>query len=234
MLSNSRAQVTQRVAELEQQISSKTLTGNRRKDAEAELAILRRRLAEGDLQVGDQLVITILGDSAVRADTATVRDGHVVSFGGLPDAEMAGVLQSEARDRLQAHTDRYFKNRTVRVNILTRLGVLGEVARPGFYSTSSDRPVSDLLMLAGGPTPLSELSKVSVRRNGERLISEKAWDTAQKTGMTIGQLGLRPGDEIEFGRRRQVNWAQISQIALIALAGSATFFQVLTLIYREE
>ncbi len=234
LLDARREAIDQRVADLRTQLASGGLSGQRRKDAQEEFDLLQQRLATGDLRVGDQLVITMLGDSAVRTDTATVRDGSLVSFAGLPDADVSRLLQSEIAPRLQAHTDRFFRNRTVRVTVPTRLAVLGEVARPGFYSVPADRPIAELIMLAGGPTPLSDLGKVSVRRNGKRVLSPAAWDRAQKAGITIGELGLRPGDEIDVGRRRQINWAQISQQTLLIVAGAAAFLQVLILIYGTE
>ncbi len=234
MLSAERADIEQRVADLQRQLEGRALSGSRRRAAEEELQTLQARLTAGDLRVGDQLVITMLGDSAVRVDTATVRDGMVVSFAGLPDADVGGLVQAEIRGRLQAHTDRFFKNRTLRVSVPTRIAVLGEIRTPGFYSIPADRPIAELIMLAGGPTPLTDLNKVSVRRNGDRILSASAWDRAQKAGMTVGELGLRGGDEIEIGRRRQINWAQISQQALLAVAGTAAFLQVLILIYGTE
>jgi protein involved in polysaccharide export with SLBB domain len=234
LLGADRPAIEARTQELRDRIGAGSLKGGERRTAQEELDLLTRRLAEGDLRVGDQLVITMLGDSAVSVDTATVRDGMLVSFAGLPDVDVARTLQSEVAPRLQAHTNRFFRNRTVRVTIPLRLAVLGQVARPGFYSIATDRPISEVVMLAGGPLPTSDLSQVVVRRDGRQILSAASWGRAQDAGTTIGALGLRPGDEVEIGRRRQVNWAQISQLALVAVGATVAFFQLLVLIYGTE
>ncbi len=228
-----RTDIERRAGELEEQLGAGVYSGGRRTAAEQELRLLRQRLAEGDLRVGDQLAINLLGDTAL-ADTATVRDQFAVSFAGLPDADLSGVLQSEIRERLQKHVDRYYKNITVRSQLLTRFAVVGEVARPGFYVVSPDRPVAELVMLAGGPTAVSNLSNIKVHRNGRQILSAKVWERAQNAGMTVSQLGLQSGDEIEIGRRRQFNWAQFSQVALLAVASFAAIMQILVLVYADD
>lgn len=234
LLSAERSAIQERTNELRGRLDGASVRGRERTEAQSELDLLTRRLAEGDLHVGDQLVITIVSDSGVQVDTATVRDGMLVAFAGLPDLELARTLQAEIAPRLQAHSDRYFRNRTVRVVIPVRLAVLGQVASPGFYSIAADRPVSELIMLAGGPLPTGDLTKVVVRRNGRQVLSAAAWERAQQAGVTVGALGLRPGDEILIGRRRQVNWAQISQIALVAVGAFVAILQVLVIVYASE
>jgi protein involved in polysaccharide export with SLBB domain len=234
MLDAGREAVAQRVALLESDLAARRLSGRRRQDAERELLVLRGRLESGDLRVGDQLVITITGAGEVKTDTATVREGMQVSFASLPDASVAGLLQGEVQPRLQAHTDRFFLNRTVRVNVPTRIAVLGEVVRPGYYAIPSDRPVAELLMLAGGPTPLSALDDITVRRDGRRILSAEAWDRGQRAGLTVGQLGLQSGDELEIARRRRMDWAQFSQLAFVVVGASVALLQLLVIIYREE
>jgi len=234
MLEAGRESVAERVAQLESDLAARRLSGQRRRDAERELLLLRARLDRGDLRVGDQLVITTTGVGEVKTDTATVREGMLVSFASLPDASVAGLLQGEVQPRLQAHTDRFFLNRTVRVSVPTRIAVLGEVVRPGYYAIPSDRPVAELLMLAGGPTPLSALDDITVRRDGRRILSTAAWKRGQRAGLTVGELGLQSGDEIEIGRQRRFDWAQFSQLAFVVVGASVALLQLLLIIYREE
>lgn len=234
LLSAERSAIQERTEELRSRLAGSGVRGKERTEAQAEIDLLSRRLAEGDLRVGDQLVITIVGDSGVQVDTATVRDGMLVAFAGLPDVDVARTLQAEITPRLQTHSDRFFRNRTVRVVLPVRVAVLGEVARPGFYSLAADRPVSELIMLAGGPSPIADLNRVVVSRNGRTVLGAAAWERAQQSGITIGALGLRPGDEIEVGRRRQVNWAQVSQFALVAVGAFVAILQVLVIVYASE
>jgi len=232
LVDGTRAQLAARVAELEQGTSSGSLKGNALKEGRRDLALLRTRLEGGDFLVGDQLIVTVSRDE-VSVDTATVRDGKMVAFATLPDVSLAGLLRSEVQPRLQAHVDRYRKDFTVRVNMLTRLQVAGQVAQPGFYSISPDRPVSELIMLAGGPTPLSKLDQVSIRRDRRLIVKPSQWRDAIKNGTTIAQLGLQPGDQVEVAGRTSIGAAQIIQIGFLAVSGAFAIFQLLTFIYAE-
>jgi hypothetical protein len=232
-VNSSRAEIATRVAELEQLTSGGSLKGNDRKEAMAELTLLRNRLEQGDFQVGDQIIVTVARDT-VGVDTASVREGQQVAFAALPDVSLAGVLRSELLPRLQAHVDRYIKQATVRVNVTTRLQIVGQVTRPGFYSISPDRPVSEVLMLAGGPTPIARIDEVTIRRDQKVIVKPKQWQEAVKVGTTVAQLGLRPGDEIEITGKKGINWQQVVQIGFLAVSGTLAVIQVLRLVYAEN
>jgi protein involved in polysaccharide export with SLBB domain len=233
LVDGTRAQLAARVAELEQVTSDGSLTGDARTEAVSDLALLRARLDNGDFQVGDQLIVTVSRDE-VQVDTATVREGKVVSFAALPDVSLAGLLRTEAQGRLQEHLDRYRKEFSLRVNVLTRVQVVGQVTRPGFYNISRDRPVSEVIMMAGGPTPASKLDDVSIRRDRRLIVKPSQWREAVKSGTTIAQLGLQPGDEVEVaGRRQGLQAVQIVQIGFLAVSGTFAIIQLLNWIYAE-
>lgn len=232
-----RAQLADRAAELEAQLVNGTVRGDERERAQRDLATLRTRLEKGDFQVGDQIVVTISREQ-VAVDTATVREGLLIrlaSQGELPDLPLAGVLRSEVQPRVQAHLDRFVKDFTVRVTLLTRLGVMGGVSRPGYYGVSPDRPVTDILMAAGGPSPMAKLDRVTIRRNGRLIVKGSQWQTAVREGTTIAELGLQPGDEIaveQMGQRMPT--FQYVQIGLFAVSAAFALIQLLQFIYAEE
>jgi protein involved in polysaccharide export with SLBB domain len=227
-----RTEIVARVTELEQSVSSGSFKGDRLKEANAELASLRNRLQDGDFRVGDQLIVTVTRDQ-VQVDTATVREGKMVAFAALPDISVNGLLRSEIQSKLQEHVNRFLVDHSVRVNFVTRLQMMGAIARPGFYSISPDRPVSEVIMLAGGPTATSNLEEVTIRRNGRLIVKAKMWRDAVKTGTTVAQLGLQPGDVIEIGERKRANWFQIIQIAAFASTAVFGVIRLLQFIYAE-
>jgi protein involved in polysaccharide export with SLBB domain len=194
--------------------------------------VLRDRLASGDFKVGDQVIVTVSQD-LVQVDTATIRDGMVVAFAALPDVSVAGLLRSELLPRLQAHVDRFRKEHTVRVNLLTRLQVIGQVARPGYYGISPDRPASEIIMLAGGPSALGRLDRVSIRRNQKLIVKASQWREAVNGGMTVAQLGLQPGDEVEVGGRQQRGLFEITRNLAFVASGVFAFIRILQFIYQE-
>jgi protein involved in polysaccharide export with SLBB domain len=216
----SRTELAQRITELEQQLAGNTLRGKRAEQAKSELASLRDRLAIGDFRVGDRFVITVRTD-AVRADTASVRDSLKVSVLNLPDLTLSGTLRSELNDHVNAHVARYVRNAEVRTSVLTRIAIFGAVTRPGYYYASPDRPVSDIVMLAGGPAVDANLDQFQINRARRTMLSFKASRQAIKEGRTLEQLDVQSGDEFQISKKRRINWQLIIQLLFIA---SSLFF----------
>lgn len=228
----SRLELSSRVAELEQQVAGGLLKGNDLRDANREIERLRTRLERGDFKTGDQLIVTVSREE-VQVDTATVRDDMAISLRALPDASVAGVLRSELQQKMQAHVDRYLVAHTVRTNILTRVQMLGGIAQPGFHGISPDRPITELITMAGGPTPLAQLDEVSVRRDGRLIVKPSMWRDAARAGTTVAQLGLVSGDVVEVGVKTQRDVFQTVRIVAFASTGLFAMIRLLQFIYQE-
>src|SRR4029078_11601949 len=84
---------------------------------------------------------------------------------------------------------------------LMRVGVLGDVAHPGFFAFASDLPLTDAIMGAGGPTATSDLDRSVVRRGTVVFKSADETRTAIARGLTLDQFGLTAGDELVVGQR---------------------------------
>ena len=190
-------------------------------------AAVRERLDKGDFRPGDRFLVALARDSAPSVDTVQVRDSLLVLFGGLPELRVAGVLRSELEGLLQTHASRYLRNVTVRASILTRVQVSGPVARPGFYYASPDRPVSDLVMLAGGPGVGANLGNLRIRRGAVEVLGEKEGRRVIKDGRTLEQLDVQSGDEVVVGTARKINWGLVIQLAFVV---SSLFFAALQFI----
>lgn len=224
-----RAQLTARVTQLEQQLIG-SRSGNR---AAAELAAIRTRLEQGDFRVGDRFVATIRQDS-VRSDTVDVRDGLKASVLNLPELALTGVLRSELDERVRAHLARYLRNVDVRTNVLTRVSIVGAVARPGFYYARPDRPISDLLMLAGGPAPNANVAQLQVSRGTLTVLRTKESRKAVKEGRTLEQLDLQSGDEVRIPEKRKINWQLVIQLFFIVSSLLFAFVNFLQWYYGRE
>lgn len=162
-------------------------------------AVAQERLTDGDFLVGDRLALAVAGEPTLT-DTFTVREGQVLRLPNLPDIKLHGVLHAELQDTLAKDVAAFIKNPDVRVTPLVRVAVLGEVARPGYYSASADELVSSLFMQAGGLEHDSDLGKTEVRRGAETVYTAKMLQTAMAQGQTIDQLALRPGDQVVVGQ----------------------------------
>jgi hypothetical protein len=127
---------------------------------------------------------------------------------------------------LQAHVSRYFKNVTGRATVLTRVLVSGPVGMPGFHYASPDRPVTDLIMMAGGPGLNADLNSLRVMRSNVEIVSAKTGKRVTKDGRTLEQLDIQSGDEVIVGTKRKINWGLVIQVFFIvsSLAFAAVNF----------
>jgi hypothetical protein len=228
----SRAMLLARAADLEQAATAAPKSDTRKKAA-AEAAAIRARLVQGDFRVGDRFLLTFRQDS-VRTDTVAVRDSLMISVLNLPDVSLTGVLRSELDEQMLTHVQKYLRNADVRTNVLTRISVLGAVARPGFYYAAPDRSVTDLVMLAGGPAPTANLTQLEVHRGGTTLLKAKDSKRQLEQGKTLEQLDIQSGDEVRIPEKRRVNWQIVTQLFFILSSFLFAFINFLRWYYSRE
>jgi protein involved in polysaccharide export with SLBB domain len=198
----SRAELEALAIAAEQLASSSQGNAQVKKQKRIEADALRARLRDGDFRGGDRIVLSVRGDSALT-DTFTVHPGRTLRLPNLPELPLQGVLRAELRDHLTRHIARFLRDPVVEAHPLIRLGLLGEVDRPGYYFATTDGMVTDAIMLAGGPTREADLTKTTVRR-GTIVLWERA---------TLDQLDLRSGDEIIVGVRSRGRWETVLRTA---------------------
>jgi len=190
------SQLTSR-EELSAAASRAEQSGNR-----LQAAAIRSRLTDGDFQAGDRIILSYFSD-VVHTDTLIVRAGRVIDLPGKAVLQLSGVLRSELKDRLSAELLKYVKAENINATPLTRIGVLGEVAHPGYFAVRSDIPLTEAIMLAGGPTGSADMDRSVVKRESREYRSADATREAVAKGFTLDQFGLGAGDEIVVGRQRQ-------------------------------
>lgn len=183
-------------------------------------AQISSRLRDGDFAQGDRIVVAVLNappPMSALPDTVTVADNRMVAFPRFPnfgDLSLAGVLRSELPERVTQHFARNLINPTIRVTALVRVGVLGTVARPGYYWVPPEAQLTDLITLAGGYTPESDPANIIVRRN--TIVTRKADDVraAMTAGLSVDRLHMSAGDEVFVGRKVPRSWLTILQVSL--------------------
>ncbi len=180
-------------------------------------ASIRQRLRDGDFQVGDRVFVAIVSD-VMHRDTLIVRTGRTLELPGKITVPLTGVLRSELKDKVTEEVLKYVKAREIEVTPLTRLGVLGEVARPGYFAFASDTPISDAIMGAGGPTALADIERSIVRRGTQQIRSSDETRKAIASGLTLDQFGINAGDELVIGKHRDI--ASGTVLSLIGAVGS--------------
>jgi protein involved in polysaccharide export with SLBB domain len=185
--------------------------------------LIRSRLENGDLQVGDQIDLIVLNQPAF-SDTFVVSSGRVLSLPGLPDIPLQGVLRSEAQDYLTKQLSRYVRDPQVRVRTKIRLSILRSVGAPGFYQVPADVLATDAFMAAGGLTADADPAKVQVRRGTDVIWNREALQEAMRQGLTLDQLNLRAGDEMVLDLRKRPGTSFLSIAGAIGGLASTIYF----------
>jgi protein involved in polysaccharide export with SLBB domain len=186
-------------------------------------AALRQRLRDGDFQVGDRIILRVIMDT-VHTDTLVVRADRVIDLPGKAEVPLTGVLRSELKQRVTAEVLKYVKAQEVDVTPLTRIAVFGEVAHPGYFALRSDVPITDAIMLAGGPTAMADIERTVVKRGSREYRTAEETRQAVAGGLTLDQLGLSAGDELVVGKQRPlINQTMLSVVGMAASLAAVVF-----------
>ncbi len=201
----SRTELEAQLVELDQVVNSPGYSGRLRAAKRAEADLIRQRLKEGDLQVGDQVNLVVQGDSTVSG-TYVVAAGRVLILPGITDIALNGVLRSEIQEYLTTRLKEYIREPNVRAQTLIRLSIFGGVNKPGFYQIPAEVLAGDAIMAAGGPVGGVETDRTVIRRAGVDIWKREAFQEALVRGQTLDQLNLRAGDEIFVGVHRKTSF----------------------------
>ena len=181
-----------------------------------EATLIRQLLTEGDLLVGDQVVITVINETTLSG-TFQIGAGQVLSIPGLPEIPLRGVLRSEAEDHLRRELGKYVRDPAVRVQTNVRLAILGAVGKQGFYQVPADLLISDAIMAAGGPGSSTDPNRTEVKRAGTVILTQEQVQDALIRGTTLDQLNLRAGDELHVDAKQVQRRSTISILTVVGL-----------------
>ena len=190
-----RAELTRLLAQYDAVAMSTAYSDVLRDEVRAQADIIRERLRLGDFQAGNQIELFIDGGSGVQSDTLTVESGPLIDVPMLGPVLLHGVLRSELETHLAAELGRFIQSPRVQARALIRISVMG-VGQPGFYIMPADLPLSEAVMLAGGPSPGADPGQIRVERGTDELWSVEALLAPVAEGRTLDDLGLQPGDRI--------------------------------------
>lgn len=189
----SRAELEATLDSLQRVATVSTVSDEGRMTLQHQISNLARRLEQGDVWPGDQVVLTVSGEDR-WSGTFTVSPDRTIELPAIDPVDVSGVLYSELEEKIARQIGRYVREPRIRVDVLKRIGVLGEVGSPGFHNVPGSMLVSELIMRAGGPTARADLNKVVFRRFGHPIESGRprvVWES-----LTLDQLGLISGDEV--------------------------------------
>jgi hypothetical protein len=216
-----RAELEALLAEYELALASPAYSESVKRGIRVEAEHVRSRLTYGDFRVGDRIVLYVQGEPELP-DTLTVEPGPQVSLPLMGPIPLAGVLRSEIEPHMREAVSRFIRDPVVRANGLMRLAIIGQIARPGFYTIPAETVLGEALMLAGGPTTASNLGGVRIERGATLLLEGEAVQEAMRNGLTLDQLNLQAGDQIVVPERSSRN-VFTSVLAVVGAIGSITF-----------
>lgn len=211
----SRVELEATLAEAEKVVASPGYSARLRQGKGREAETLRQRLRDGDFQVGDKIMISVVGETQFT-DSFVVAPGRMLTLPGTQPVPLQGILRHEAEAYLTEQLKRVLRNPEVKIVPMIRLSVLGQVGRPGFYQFPADMVIADAIMQAGGPTGGANPSESTVKRSGTEIVSEEEFALALERGQTLDQLNLRAGDEMVVSRIG--TGFQVSSIRTVTLA----------------
>lgn len=190
-----RAELESLLTRYEETASSSSYSGALRDQARTEAALIRSRLEEGDLRVGDRVLLVVERHTEL-SDTFNVVAGRKLVLPQIGEVSLEGVLRSELQEHMAAAIRRYIRDPVVRTRSLIRVEISGAVNRPGFHTLPSDMLISDALMAAGGPGGSARIDRARIERSGEVIWTAENLRETVIEGRTLDQLNVRAGDSI--------------------------------------
>lgn len=197
----SRPQIESAIAQAQKIINSPGYSARIKQVKRQEVALLKSRLEEGDLQPGDQIYLSVDGEQTLT-NTFNVSGNRTLTLPGVSDVSLRGVLRSELEPYLTSELKKYLRNPVVHVRTTVRVSILGSVGKPGFYQVESEKMIGDAIMQAGGPGSGVDPAKTRIERSGNIILDRDAFTEALNAGKTLDQMNLRAGDEIVVGGGR--------------------------------
>lgn len=160
----------------------------------------RRRLAIGDMTPGDRILLRLSLDATrqdtvgTRQDTLVISSESTLRLAGLPPIPMRGVLRSEVESHLQAQVTAVIRNGRVTAVPLMSIGVLGAVARPGYFFVPVTASVTEAIMAAGGPSTEADPNGLVLMRGGQPRWDRATMTAAVQQQVSLAGLGADDGD----------------------------------------
>jgi protein involved in polysaccharide export with SLBB domain len=200
-VTRTRAELEQLLRDHEAGLESGAISEEERQRSSVEAEQIRSRLQYGDFRVGDRISLSVEGEADVP-DTVTVAPGQVIELPLFGEISVAGVLRSEIRDHLRDEFSAFIRDPVVRANGLMRVTVVGAVGNPGFYTMPAETVLGQAIMVAGGPSGNANLDQVRIHRGPAQIMDGPTVRLALQQGLTLDQLNLQAGDQIEVPQRR--------------------------------
>lgn len=172
--------------------------------------------AAANARPGDRVWLRIWNEPEM-SDTFNISETGEVVLPKLGSIHVADLDASLLQDSLRRAYSVYLRNPSVEVVVLRRIGVQGEVWRPGVYLADLTMGLPDLIAMAGGFTHAANPDNVVVIRGEERIRYRRS----NQAEFLV--TGLQSGDQV-YVRKQNAFLRDPVGMASAVLTLSATFF----------
>lgn len=186
-----RAQLTSLIDSLQQRLPTVERDEDRRFMQE-QINLIGQRLRQGDVNAGDVVRLRVEGEDRWTGDFTVSPMGRV-ELPNVDDLDLTGTLYAEVEESISRQLGRYLREPRIDARVLKRIGIMGAVGNPGFYTVEGDMLVSEAIMTAGGPETQAKVDDVDFRRQGKSLNHP---DQIVWQNLSLDQLGIQSGDEV--------------------------------------
>lgn len=156
-------------------------------------------LSDPVLRVGDALRITVWRQPELSGEFVIGTDSTLM-HPVYQSVKVAGAPVSVVKERLRSLLTTYEQDVQLVVEPLFPVTVAGEVRQPNLYRLRRGTTFAQAVALAGGPTELGRLDKVSVIRRDGGMVINLGSGYSRYEGLTIAS-----GDQILVARRSSFN-----------------------------
>jgi protein involved in polysaccharide export with SLBB domain len=168
------------------------------------------------LQPGDAVQVVIWREPDLSGKYEVEENGTVV-FPLLGREVVEGIAPDSLQKSLAAQYGKYVISPSIKVTLLRRVAILGQVRQPGLYPVDATMSLSDALALAGGVAPDGNENDIRLIRNGQVVRQSLSQATV------LGASPIRSGDQIVVGKR---SWFSRNLPIVTSLIGAAASISV--------
>ena len=177
--------------------------------------------SQQSLRPGDVIRVAIWREPDLSGEFLVDEQG-VVTLPLLGKRNVTNTPVAALRDSLTAGYAVELRNPSVTITPLRRIYVMGEVSRPGLYIVDPTVTLAGAIALAGGASPIGNLNRLRVVRNG-KIVNDRVASSSP-----LNAVDIRSDDQVFVDRRGWLD--RNSGLAASATLSAATI--LITMVLR--
>ncbi len=138
---------------------------------------------------GDLISVWVWRETSLTGEFLVDGRGRVI-LPMLGEVLVTGKSTDSLIDEIQASFRAYLMNPSIRVSVVRRVAVQGQVGNPGLYPVEATMTIGNVIAMAGGVSANGNPRKILLRRDG-RII-----ETSLGSEQVLEHSAVQSGDEI--------------------------------------